>query len=122
MDFALQIDNRGQAAMTFDKETTIVNNIYLSLMVKKGSFFYDTTFGSRLHELAREKNTPGTARKAEDYCREALQWLLDTGKATRIDVYTERDPAQDPHRLKLLGEATPANGPAVPFSTFINVV
>jgi len=122
MDFALQIDSRGQAAMTFGKSETMINNIYLSLMVKKGSFFYDPTFGSRLHELQREKNTPSTARKAEDYCREALQWLLDAGKATRIDIYTERDPAQDPHRLKLLVEATPANGPVVPFSTFIDVV
>jgi len=121
MDFALQIDG-GQAAMTFDKETTIVNNIYLSLMVKKGSFFYNPSFGSRLHELKREKNTPATARKAEDYCREALQWLLDTGKAIKIDIYTERDIAQDPHRLKLLIEVTPANGPIIPFSTFIEVV
>jgi phage gp46-like protein len=122
MDFALQIDSRGLAAMTFGKSETMINNIYLSLMVKKGSFFYDPTFGSRLHELGREKNTPATARKAEDYCREALQWLLDTGKATLINVYTEKDLAQDPHRLKALVEVTPANGPVVPFSTFIDVV
>lgn len=122
MDFALEIDSRGLAAMTFDKAETMINNIYLSLIIEKGSFFYDPTFGSRLHELKREKNTPATARKAEDYCREALQWLLDTGKATRIDIYTERDLAQDPHRLKALIEVTPANGPVVPFSTFIEVV
>jgi phage gp46-like protein len=122
MDFALNIDSRGQAAMTFDKAETIVNNVYLSLMVRKGSFFYDPAFGSRLHELQREKDTAGTPRKAEDYCREALQWLLDSGKATKVDVYTEWDVAQVPRRLKALIEVTTANGPVVPFSTFIDVV
>jgi hypothetical protein len=39
MDFALLIDNRtGLAAMTFTKATTLMNNVFLSLMVKRGSF------------------------------------------------------------------------------------
>ncbi|MCX5828768.1 MAG: phage GP46 family protein [Deltaproteobacteria bacterium] len=123
MDFALDIvDRNSLAGMTFEKATTIMNNIYLSLTIEQGSFFADTTFGSRLHLLRRAKNTETTARLAVDYCREALQWLLDTKKAIAIDVFAQRDRTQDIHRLKLLIEVTPISGPIVPFTTFIDVV
>jgi phage gp46-like protein len=123
MDFAITIDNlTGLGAMTFEKATTIMNNIYLSLTVQQGSFFADPSFGSRLYLLQREKNTETTARLAVGYCREALQWLLDTKKANAIDVYSQRDRTQDLNRLKLLIEVTPISGPIVPFTKFINVV
>ena len=124
MDFALSIDNRtGLAAMSFEKATTLMNNVFLSLTVKRGSFFADTSFGSRLHLLQRAKNTETTKRLAEDYAREALQWMLDTGKATNIDVRAERDRTVNLYRMKLLVEVTPANGEEpVAFSTFVNVV
>lgn len=124
MDFALSIDNRtGLAAMTFTKATTLMNNVFLSLMVKRGSFFADPSFGSRLHLLQRAKNTETTKRLAEDYAREALQWMLDTGKVTNIDVRAERDRTVNLYRMKLLVEVTPANGEdPVAFSTFVNVV
>ncbi len=122
MDFALEINNQtGMAAMTYEKADTIMNNIWLSLMVKRGSFFANTEFGSRLHLLQRYKNTDATARLAIDYCKEALQWMLDSGKARKIEVFSERDRSQNLNRLKLLVKVTPANGPVVPFETFIPV-
>ncbi|MBM3114999.1 phage GP46 family protein [Jeongeupia naejangsanensis] len=42
--------------------------------------------GSRLWLLAREKQLPSTLRRAEDYAREALQWLIDDGVAGSIIV------------------------------------
>ena len=124
MDFALTIDNQtGLAAMTFDPATTLMNNIYLSLTVQQGSFFANTSFGSRLHLLRRAKNTETTMRLAIDYCKEALQWLIDTKKAVTVDVWAQRDRTQDLHRLKLLVEVTPYTGAdPVAFSTFIEVV
>lgn len=123
MDFALEINNQtGLAAMTFDKADTIMNNVWLSLTVKKGSFFADTEFGSRLHLLQRYKNTDSTAHLAEDYCKEALQWLLDSGKAKKVEAFAQRDRTQNLNRLKLLVEVTPVNGPVVSFETFISVV
>ncbi len=121
MDFAITTDGTtGQ--MTFDKVTDIMNNIYLSLMVKKGSFFQTPEFGSRLHLLHRAKNTAGTAKLAEEYCKEALQWLLDTGRAKKIDVYSQRDRLQDLNRLKLLVEVTQSDGRQVSFETFVEVI
>ena len=124
MDFAITIDNQtGQAQMTFDRTATLMNNIYLSLKVIRGSWFADPSFGSRLHLLQRAKNTNQTAQLAIGYCKEALQWMIDTGKAKSVAVYTERDRTQDMHRLKLLIEVTPVNSnDPVAFTTFIEVI
>ena len=123
MDFAITIDNQtGIGQVTFEKATTIMNNIYLSLMVRRGSFFADTVFGSRLHLLQRAKNTDKTAQLAIGYAKEALQWMIDTGKASAVDVYAERDKTQNINRLKLLIEVTPVNGETVAFSTFVEVI
>ncbi|PKN05562.1 MAG: hypothetical protein CVU74_01145 [Deltaproteobacteria bacterium HGW-Deltaproteobacteria-9] len=122
MDFAITTES-GIGAMTFNKVETIMNNIYLSLVVARGSFFANTSFGSRLHLLQRAKNTDTTMRLAIDYCKEALQWMIDAGKASAVNVYAQRDRTEDLNRLKLLIEVTPYSGAApVAFSTFIEVI
>lgn len=42
--------------------------------------------GSRLWLLRREKQIPATLRRAEQYAREALQWLIDDGIAQSVSV------------------------------------
>jgi len=87
MDFSLNIDNRtGLAGMTFEMATdgNLANNVYLSLMIKRGSFFQNPAFGSRLHLLQRAKNTSRTEALAVEYCKEALQWLIDVGRVAEI--------------------------------------
>ena len=44
--------------------------------------------GSRLWLLSRAKATPATALLAQDYCQEALQWLVDQGIAQQVLVET----------------------------------
>jgi len=123
MDFTILTDDDATVGrMTFDPAGDIMNNVYLSLVVKRGSWFQNPDFGSRLHLLQRAKNTEKTAALAEEYCREALQWLIDTGRATKIDVHTERDRSEDLHRLKLLVEVTQADGRTVSFDRFVEVV
>lgn len=121
MDFKIEIDG-ATADMTFEKADTIMNNIYLSLMIPRGSFFQNPDFGSRLHLLLRAKNTANTEMLAKEYCKEALQWITDTGKAKKIEVITERDRTQDLHRLKVLIRATQADGQQVTFETFLEVI
>jgi len=70
----------------------------------------------------RAKNTANTELLAKEYCKEALQWLIDTGKARKIEIFTERDVLQDMHRLKLLVQVTQADGRQVEFETFLEVV
>lgn len=123
MDFKILTDDDATVGqMTFDPAGDIMNNVYLSLVVKRGSWFQNPEFGSRLHLLKRAKNTEKTAALAEEYCREALQWLLDVGRATKVDIRTERDRSQDLHRLKLLVEVTQADGRTVSFDRFVEVV
>lgn len=110
------------ATVRSGKAETIFNNVYLSLMLQKGSFFAAPEFGSRLHLLHRAKNTARTEMLAREYCREALQWLLDTGRATAVAVFAERDRTQNLNLLKLLVEVTQADGRELTFQTFVEVV
>lgn len=45
--------------------------------------------GSRLWLLGREKIATETLRRAEEYGREALAWMLETGVASRIEALAE---------------------------------
>lgn len=47
--------------------------------------------GSRLWLLNREKRTLETLRRAEDYAKEALKWLIDDGVASSISALATYD-------------------------------
>lgn len=46
--------------------------------------------GSRLWLLSREKVLQSTFNRAREYALEALQWLIEDGVASRVDVSAER--------------------------------
>ncbi|GFO67874.1 hypothetical protein GMLC_14530 [Geomonas limicola] len=119
MDFAIAMKS-GTADMTFDKSRDIFNNIYLSLSIKQGSWWLDPSFG--LKDRGRLKNTEATARLVKGDCEQALQWIIDNGRAKTIEVSTERDRSQDLNRLKMLVLATQADGRTVTFEKFMEVV
>lgn len=96
----------------------IGNNIYLSLMVGKGSWPFAPSFGSRLHLLTREKALERMERIAKEYCEEALKWIIDQGRAEKIDVTTELD--KDGMGMKCLIEAT-QQGRKVTYEHFVKV-
>lgn len=45
--------------------------------------------GSLLWLLAREKQLPQTLSRAQQYCRDALAWMVDDLVATRVEVTAE---------------------------------
>ena len=47
------------------------------------------TVGSRLWLIERAKNLESVLADAKEYIEEALQWMIDEGIATTIDVLTE---------------------------------
>jgi phage gp46-like protein len=107
--------------MTFSPpDDQVMNNIFLSLSITKGTFFARPDFGMR--PLTREKNTDQTAALAREYCLEALQWLLDSGKVTAIEVAVERDMDENPNRLKILVQAIKADLSTITFQTYQEVV
>ncbi|TXE27155.1 hypothetical protein FOT62_22835 [Serratia marcescens] len=66
--------------------TDLHNAVYLRLETPLGSYWAAPTLGSRLHELARAKDSATTRRLAQQYTEQALQPLLDDGRATQIAV------------------------------------
>lgn len=120
MDFAIDIST-GQADMTFNKaDGYLANNVFLSLKVRRGTFFARPDFGSRLYLL--RKNTQRAEDLAEDYATEALQWILDAGRAKSIDVVARRDREVDLHRMKLLISVVKPDGQQISFEYFAEVV
>lgn len=120
MDFAITgIDTLGIGQMTFTPATDISNNVYLSLKIRRGSFFFNPEFG--LRQRVRMKNTEQNAALLREDVRDALQWLLDVGKATKIEVISELDET-DLYRLNMLIAVTQADGRIVPFKHFTEVV
>lgn len=73
-----------------DPANGLLNAAYLRLMTPLGSWFGDATLGSRLHELAREKDVTRVELLARQYAEQALMPLLDGGRAQSINVRTER--------------------------------
>lgn len=83
------------------------NAVYLRLMTPVGSWWADPRLGSRLHELAREKDVPRVATLAKKYCEDALAPLIADGRAASIEVATER---RHDGRLRLAITVTDAGG------------
>lgn len=65
---------------------TLANAVYLRLMTPLGSWWVDKTLGSRLHELAREKDLMRVRKLAEQYAEMALLPIVKDGRAKKITV------------------------------------
>jgi|CXWL01.1.fsa_nt_gi phage gp46-like protein len=101
-----------------DPANGVANAVYLRLMTPLGSWWADKTLGSRLHELAREKDLPRVAVLARQFVQMALQPVLDDGRANSITVDTQR--AHD-GRLQLRVEVEAAHGERMVFNQFVGV-
>jgi phage gp46-like protein len=102
--------NAGRLA--HDAAAGLANAVYLRLMTPLGSYWAEPALGSRLHELAREKDLPRVARLASQYAEQALAPLLADGRVSRVQVETERLPG----RLNLIVTLTTAAGQPLLFT------
>ena len=118
IDFALSLVD-GRPVVALAAGDSLPANVYYSLHVKRGSWFASPAFGSRLHEVGGI--TADAISLAGDYCREALAWLLETGRAVAVEALVERD-LQDPTRFAIAVKVTRSNGEVVPLNTFYSVV
>lgn len=120
MDFQLAYDSQtGAIDQTFDQAGDILNNIIITLSIKKGSWWHDPNFG--VTDRPRLKNTPASARLIKQDMEQALQWIIDAGRAKSIEVATWRD-ENDRHRLNVLITAVQSDGRIVTYTTFKEVV
>lgn len=97
----------------------LANSCYLRLTTLLGSYWADKTFGSRLHELQRDKDVARVARLATQYASQALAAIITDGRALEIGVTTTR-PGNG--RLYLLIEVLAASGETLTFKHPIGVI
>lgn len=105
--------------LTGGRITTLANAVYLRLMVPLGGWWADPALGSRLHELRRQKDLDRIAVLARQYAEQALQPLIDAGRARSIVVTTER-PGDG--RLLLRIEVVDAGGRQQTFEHPVSVI
>lgn len=87
--------------------TTLANAVYLRLMTPLGSYWAAPSLGSKLHLLAREKDVARVHKLAQQYAAEALQPIVDDGRASAVSVSASAS-AGNPGWLMLLIEVTTA--------------
>lgn len=71
---------------------SLQNAVFLRLETPLGSYWADPLLGSRLGELKREKDVSRVYLLARQYSEQALQQLLDDGRAKTITVDTQKGP------------------------------
>ena len=119
MDFKIISDiEAGTAQMSWDKADDITGNIYFSLNIVPGTMFNLPDFGLKLSDI--KKITTANITLIHQRITNALQWLIDVGKATKIDVLVERDQT-DLNRINIKVEAKQADGTELAYSEFKEV-
>ncbi|MCL2689074.1 MAG: hypothetical protein FWE57_04405 [Chitinispirillia bacterium] len=91
MDFAINLNDNGQPQISLETADMLLNAVLLSLHIRRGSWFLNPNFGSRLHEV---RTLPDSEiALAQEYATESLQWLRQIKRARDIDA--EVTPAGD---------------------------
>jgi phage gp46-like protein len=70
----------------FVEDDELANQIIFSYSIELGTWEGDRTMGHRFAELARATDTPETQARLKDLAAEPVQWLLDLGLLSRIEV------------------------------------
>jgi phage gp46-like protein len=116
MDFQINLNAQyPNGGMLFAKNTDIRTSIFMSLNINKGSFFQNPAFGCLLFTI--KKITEANINLAQQYCQEALAWLVQTGRATSIDVIVERD-ISNIYQLNIKVTAKQPNGLIISYQQF----
>ncbi|KGQ36070.1 hypothetical protein JP34_00860 [Gallibacterium anatis] len=104
---------------TLSQTDTLQNAVYIRLTTPLGSWWADGRVGSLLHLIQREKDKERVGLLAQQYAEEALQPLLDDGRAKSITV-----DYQQPHNgtLQLFISVIDARGKTFEFKHPVKVI
>lgn len=85
--------------------------------VDKRGWWADNTFGSKLWLLRRERTVNEVLGRAEQYALSALQWMIDDGVASEVNVTAER---ADTYTLQLTVQIAQPEGEPVFYNYHYN--
>lgn len=116
MDYILSANSSSPGGkLTLSKNVDLSTNIFNSLNINYGSFFQRPTFGSKLYLI--KKVTEANIRLAQQYVMEALDWLLQTGRATAITAEVVKD-EKNWSRFNISVTATQASGLIITYQQY----
>lgn len=119
MDFKILCDSQNPSgALTFEKNTDISTDIFLSIFTKKGSLFQRPDFGSDLWKIIKLSVT--SLNLAKQYIESALTWLIRVGKAKSVNVLVEKD-SLNLGQMNIKVTVTQANGVEISYQMWKNV-
>jgi len=106
--------------MKFD-EASIIDDIYLSLKIKRGSYIFDKDFGCRIYEI--DKITKYSINLAKDYVYEAIKWLIDEGRIVEdtLSIIVERN-ALNNSRLDIVVSGKTIDKTSFSIETFVVII
>jgi phage gp46-like protein len=108
MDFCecvdAQVGDCADLSMTDDLQNAVMISLFTNSRAREddplpnqndrggywGTAIDGNQWGSRLWLLQNARDLPETYRRAEDYAKESLQWLIDDGVASKVEVSAER--------------------------------
>ncbi len=96
--------------MPNESAESCANELYIRLVTPLGSWWADPALGSRLHELQRAKDLARVRKLAVQYAEQALQPIIDGGRAQSIAV-SAGHPRRGWMRLEI--EATDRGGGSI---------
>lgn len=79
-------DVQDAAGGGYVEDDELANMVIFSYSIDLGSWEGDRTMGHRFAELARAIDTVETRARLKDLAAEPVQWLLDLGLLSRIEV------------------------------------
>ena len=104
---------------TFHWVDSIYNNIFLSIHTKKGSQFWNPTFGSELHTI--KKSSGDSANRARDMVVASTKWMTDSDIVKEIDVLVVVD-SKDGGRFNITVTVTKLDGIEKPYELWFDIV
>lgn len=82
--------NPNTGGYTGTRTVSLENAVYFRLQTPLGTYWRDPAIGSLLYTLERSKDLPRVDTLAVQYAQQALQPLLDDGRAKSITVTSSR--------------------------------
>ena len=115
IDFMIRVNSK-QLQATYSETDSLLNNILLSIHVRKGTLFSYPEFGSELHKVKRLNDINIT--HARSYALSALKWVVDTGRAKDIHV----DVTSTKSSLAIVVDVTKNDGEKTTYITYFRIL